>query len=126
MSRLTLMLPEPPSMNAMLGYAKAWKGRKYYVKQQEWRDEAEEHYLPEDLPMNGMPWERYALRGIHFKLWNRRDPLELLAGLKWALDLLVDKGWLVDDTENNLLEIEMPTQEIDRNNRGVTLTIERR
>jgi len=119
-----LTLPEPPSMNAMLGYAKAWRGRKYYAKQQEYRDLATECCVPKTLP-DGAPWERFALAGIHFRLWNKRDPLELLAGLKWPLDLLVDLGWLVDDNEECLVHLDMPTQEIARKNRGVDFTLRR-
>lgn len=121
--QVTLLLPEPPSINAMLGYAKAWKGRKYYVEQQKYRDAALE-MLPGRPP--SAPWERWALRHVHFRLWNRRDPLELQAGLKWVADLLQDEGWVVDDTEDHLVYIAYPTQEIDRKNRGVDLVIERR
>lgn len=110
-------------MNAMLGYAKAWKGRKYYVKQQEYQDEARS-MLPEKP--DDAPWERWAITFAHFRLWNRRDPLELQAGLKWVADLLQDEGWVVDDTEDHLVHIAYPTQEIDRKNRGVDLVIEKR
>lgn len=127
-----LQLPEPPSINTMLGYAKAWKGRKYYVMQQRWRDEALE-MLPaqEDIrkalgSKAAQPWKRWAITAIHFRLWNRRDPLELLAGLKWAADLLIDEGWVEEDDADHLVDIAFPTQEIDRKNRGVSLTIQLR
>lgn len=125
-----MTLPEPPSINTMLGYAKAWKGRKYYVRQQEWRDEAEGCIQPlvegMDPSQMGFPWNKWAITRVHFRLWNRRDPLELLAGLKWAADLLQDLGWVVDDSADHLIDIAFPTQEIDRGNRGVDLTITRR
>jgi len=107
-------------MNAMLGYAKAWKGRKYYVKQQEYREEME-HCLP--VPPPGVPWEQWAIDSVHFRLWGWRDPLEALAGLKWPIDFLVDLGWLAEDDRNSLVGICIPTQEINRKNRGVTITL---
>ena len=126
-SEVAFTLPEPPSMNAMLGYAKSWKGRKYYVKQQEYRDAASLAMDKADWENEGpWPWKRWAIKHVHFRLWNRRDPLELLAGLKWVADLLIDEGWVAEDTEDHLVYIAYPTQEIDRKNRGVDLVIERR
>ena len=109
----------------MVGYAKAWgKGRKYYIEQQKYRDDMKD-WIPKTPPMEGMPWEKFALVNIHFRLWNWRDPLELIAGLKWPVDFLVDLGWMVDDNRDCLVHLELPTQEIARKNRGVDLTLRR-
>ena len=119
---LALTIPEPPSINAMIGYAKAWgQGRKYYAEQQKYRD-AMELIVPSPP---AVAWEKYEIVSAHFRLWNWRDPLELLAGLKWPLDLLVNLGWLLDDDRNCLLGIPLPTQEIKRNARGVDILIRR-
>lgn len=120
--RLALSFPEPPSLNVMLGYAKAWgKGRKYYVEQQKWKDKARS-LLPPQPPAT--PWERWGIASAHFRLWNPRDPLELIAGLKWAVDLLVDLDWVVDDSPNHLIYVpSTPTQVVDRKNRGAEIEI---
>jgi hypothetical protein len=72
------------------------------------------------------PWLRWAIPAIHFRLWNPRDPLELEAGLKWAVDVLVEEGWVIDDAPKYLVHVAEATQEINRKLRGVELSIERR
>lgn len=118
---VTITIPEPPSMNTMLTYKSQWRGKRYYVEQQRYKDEARD-MLPE-APES--PWRRWGIVAVHFRLWNRRDPLELVAGLKWPVDLLMDEGWVIDDGPDNLMFVpSCPTQEIDRKNRGVDLTLQ--
>lgn len=58
----------------------------------------------------------------HFRLWNPMDEDNLAARLKPALDAL--KGdFFVDDSPAHL-ELAKPTQEVNRRDRGLTLTIE--
>lgn len=120
---ILLALPEPPSINTMLGYAKAWRGRKYKVKQNEYR--ALMTQLIEDVPRPPSPWPRWELVRAHFRLWNMRDPLDLLAGTKWPIDLLIDLGFIEDDADRNVVDFCKPTAEIDRGNRGLDLVLRR-
>jgi len=43
--------------------------------------------------------------------------------MKWVVDWLVKRGYLVDDSPT-YLEWVMPTQEIDRKNRRIEITLE--
>ena len=78
----------------------------------------------------------------HFRLYNLRDEDNLKASLKYVLDalrlpsalevekeqlgwksgLFITRGFFKDDNPRDC-RIEDPTQEIDRKNRGLTLTI---
>ena len=101
---------------------KGTRGRIYYNTQQRYRKK-----MAECLPKPpASPWKRWAITGAHFRLHNPRDPLEIIAGLKWPIDLLVDEDFLVDDSQRELVEICYPTQEVKRKGRGVTLTLEKR
>lgn len=123
---LELTLPEPPSLNAMLGYAKAWgRGRKYYKEQQDYRALALEWMNDQGLEPPDIPWERWELVSAHFRLHNPRDPIDLLAGTKWGVDLLIDEEFIEDDSARHVTGICLPTQEVDRKNRGVDLVIRR-
>lgn len=127
---LTFYLPEPPSLNRMLQFAKkrAKRGRKwlplYYLKQQEYRDECA--YAIRHMKKPRRPWSKWAVTALHFRLHGKRDPLDLMAGTKWPIDFLVDNDFLEDDSERHVVEFCLPTQEIDRKDRGMTITIERR
>lgn len=74
----------------------------------------------------------------HFRLHNLRDEDNLTASLKYALDALriprkgesfpwreglaERKGYFVDDSPEHMV-LNKPTQEVDRSNKGLTLTI---
>ena len=47
----------------------------------------------------------------------------LVSRAKWPVDWLVKRGYLVDDSPI-YLEWVMPTQEIDRKNRRIEITLE--
>jgi hypothetical protein len=136
--RLTMDLPEPPALNRMLDIAKKRTRR---TKGGGWRNEAlptvydqEKHEYGELCTVvsrqDGIfpprePWLKWRLVEARFRLWGPRDPIELLAGLKWPVDWLVDSGFVIDDSARNLVGIPLPDQVVDRRNRGITITIER-
>lgn len=119
---ITLHLPEPPSLNDMLGMAGG--GWQVYNGKRETYQRALRLLLPEKP--EDCPWLRWAITSMHFRLWNPRDPLELEAGMKWAVDLLIEEGWVIDDAPKYLVHVAEATQEVKRKLRGVDLTIERR
>ena len=69
------------------------------------------------------PWPRWQIDSIDFRLHQLRDPLELIAGLKWVVDWLVKIEALANDSTKELLSVPIPTQRIERKHRGITLTI---
>ena len=56
-------------------------------------------------------------------LWAKMDRGNLVARLKWLEDSLVNYGLLVDDNEE-WLDLQMPTQVIDRKNPRVEIELE--
>ena len=134
---LTLELPECPSLNKMIDLAKertrrtasgAWLKRPVPIVY----DNAKKAYELECLVMlnragfrvPSTPWQRWAITDVEFRLHNLRDPLELVAGLKWVADFLVTYDVLANDSARELVSICVPRQRIDRKNRGVTITIQ--
>lgn len=71
------------------------------------------------------PWPRWKIVSACFRLHNLRDWVELMASLKWPVDVLVRRGFVVDDSPREMDPPPTPTQKIDRRNPGVTLTIAR-
>lgn len=136
-TRLVLVLPETPSLNQMIDLAKERTKR---TKSGGWSrvarpvvyDQAKATYevlVSATLRSAGIwppvtPWARWRLTSTEFRLFNERDPLELLASLKWAIDALVKGGYVANDSTKELVAIPMPTQRIDRQHRGVTIVIE--
>lgn len=70
------------------------------------------------------PWPRWRLVSAAFRVHNERDWVELLASLKWPVDVLVRQLFVLDDSPREMAPPPTPTQVIDRRNLGVTLTIE--
>jgi hypothetical protein len=132
-----LALPEPPSLNQMIELAmkrtrrsrtggwmkKAVPGIVY--------DQAHEAYdltclaaiRQQGIRPPSTPWQRWVLQSAHFRLHGLRDPIELLAGLKWPVDFLVAQRFVKNDSSRELISTPYPTQEIDRTRRGITLVI---
>lgn len=121
---MTFDLPEPPSLNAMLDLAKRGKHGVMYRKQKNAYQKRATVLMRSQHPRPKEPWASWRIDAAHFRLWNPRDPLELMAGLKWAVDCLVESEYVVDDSPRELLYVASPTQSIERDNRGVTLTIQ--
>lgn len=135
---LRLTMPEPPTVNAMIDMAKertrkssngGWMKRALPIVYEQNHDR---YGLDAVAALNAsgyrppvVPWPRWSLIKAHFRLWNERDRVELCAGLKWPVDVLVTHKWVEDDSPRHLLEVCIPTQEIDRAHRGVDLYIRR-
>ena len=136
---LTLEVEEPPTVNAMLTLAKrrtrkgphgVWMQRPqsaYWVAQQEYQarfaDSLRQQMAAAGVPWPEAPWPKWRIVSAHYRVHQLRDPLELPAGLKWAADALVAAGLVADDSPRELSPPPAPTQEVQRRNRGVTLTI---
>lgn len=73
-------------------------------------------------PLNRAPLgKRMTLRATLY-LWAKMDQGNLVARLKWLEDTLVRTGLLVDDNEK-WLDLQMPTQVIDRKNPRVEIEL---
>lgn len=122
---MILYLPEPPSLNKMLDFAGG--GWQVYHGKQESYQKKVRLLLPEK-PADA-PWREWRLKRCHFRLWSLRDPLELHCGAKWAVDVLEQDGWIVNDGPKYLTDLCLATQEMCRPtwpcHRGLTLEIER-
>jgi hypothetical protein len=135
-SALVLHLPEPPALNRMIDLAKrrtrrsrtgGWMKRSLPVVYDQEKEVYEATCLAAvraaRIQLPTAPWPRWAIDAVHFKLHGLRDPIELLAGLKWPVDFLVAQRIVDDDSPRELLHIPTPSQEIARANRGVQLVI---
>jgi hypothetical protein len=135
---LTLHLPEPPSLNAMLALAKRRTRRTrdggfmrralpivYDQHLERYEITAAAALAVAGLVPPATPWPRWSMLQAEFRLWNERDVTELLASLKWPVDVLVRRRWVADDSPRHLTATCVPTQRIARSHRGVTLVIRR-
>jgi hypothetical protein len=136
--RLTLDLPLPPSFNDMIEKAKrrtrrsrtgGWMKRSlpvvYDQHLEAYEDKAIVLLRQQGVQAPNEPWAMWSLSAASFRLHNLRDWVELLASLKWPVDVLVRRGFVLDDSPREMAPPCIPTQTIDRRNLGVTLTIER-
>lgn len=132
---IVLDLPEPPSQTSRKGWRTQWR-RTHRTKRKTWMAA-----VAQVTPFENPP-ERVRIHG-HFRLWNPRDKWNLPHDLKPVIDALQqnhrsqdkltwrenangvpvypDRGYYVDDKD---AERGRVTQEVDRENRGLTLTIE--
>lgn len=136
MTPLTLVLPEPPTINEMIDLAKK---RTRVTKHGTWMkvarpivyDNAKHDYellclqaiREAGIKIPRTPWAKWTLNAAHFRVHSLRDPIELLSALKWPVDWLVSAGFVENDSPRELLDTPKPTQEIIRNARSVTLTL---
>lgn len=114
--KLTLDLPENLG-NARLHWAAKHKAKRRYWEAQ---DRRQLLGLVEPPPSRPMPAVRVL---AHLRLWNPADPDGCAARLKWALDWLVTRGYLLDDGPKVVRELVV-TQEINRANTGLDVTLE--
>ena len=130
--RVVLRLPEPPAQIG--GRSAHWRGKWAKVdayKRAVWQAAIQQHE-PEPCPP-----ERVRIH-LDYRLYARRDPANLYADAKPLLDALKQRpsardrlqwksgiwlmrGYYVDD---DVLEFGTVTQRVDRDDRGVTVTIE--
>lgn len=135
-SPLVLELPEPPSLNVMIDLAKqrtrrsrtgGWMKRSLPVVYDQTKEVYELQCMHATRTAGVFPprepWASWRIERAEFRLHQLRDPLELLAGLKWTVDWLVHAGFVTNDSPRELRGIPDPLQRIDRAHRGVTLTI---
>ena len=115
--KLTLPLP-PNRANAREHWRVTHRNRVEYY---EMAGNAILRELVNQADWNGDCMERMRLDAT-FYLWSKLDPGNLVARLKWVEDILVKKGLLVDDNEK-WLDLQMPTQVIDRKNQRVVIEL---
>ena len=114
--RLVLDLPENLS-NARMHWRVRLKTKKAYYQAQDGRQLLGLIEPPPARPMT-------AVRVLaHLSLWNPADPDGCAARLKWPMDWLVTRGYLEDDGPAIVKELQV-TQEIDRKNQRLEITIE--
>lgn len=132
-------LPLPPSLNEMIALAKkrtrrartgGWMRRSlpvvYDQHLEAYEIEALAALRQQGITPPATPWPRWRLVSAAFRVHNERDWTELLASLKWPVDVLVRLGFVLDDSPREMEPPPTPTQAIDRKRLGVTLTIEPR
>lgn len=136
---LTLELPEPPTLNEMLRLARRMTRRGpggrwmrepqslYWVRQQEY-ELAVRGALLGALAAGGQrlptePWPAWRVVAVEFRVHSVRDWCELHAGLKWAVDALVQAGLVANDSPRELAPLPEPTQRVARRARGVRLVV---
>lgn len=132
-----LTFPEPPTFNAMIKLAgqrtrEGPKGERlkrvvplYWVQQQRYKALACAQLDASGWRPPPVVWRKVSIVRAQFHLHQQRDPVELLAGLKWPIDLLVDREFLVDDSPTHLTIETVPEQVINRAQRVVHLWIRR-
>lgn len=130
---IVLELPEPPRQGG--GTSMHWRGK--WAKLNAYKADVWAAAIQQVKPMKDPP--RIAIIHLHYRLWSRREPVNLYVDCKslidalkqrhpprdrltWKQGLFLDLGYYVDDDQ---LQFGNVTQEIDRKRRGVTLTIER-
>lgn len=135
---LTIDLPLPPSLNEMLALAKqrtrrsrtgGWMRRSlpvvYDQHLEAYELEARASLRRQGIAIPASPWSRWALVSAEFRVHNLRDWTELLASLKWPIDVLVRLRLVANDSPREMAPPPIPTQGIVRRNLGVTLMIAR-
>lgn len=133
---VVLFLPEPPGLNEMLAYAKRRRfvGKKafpivYDDKRRDYRMLCLAQVREDRISPPETPWARWKIVNATWRIAGKpRDLLELQAGLKWAIDFLVDWGYVAGDSPKELIEVPgcpPVSQLVDRKKRGVYLWIRR-
>lgn len=132
---VVLELPEPPSPNEVSRSTYAHPAQGVRLKNA-YKRKCWTRAMSQVTPTTDPP-EKVVVKG-HFRLHNLRDEDNLSASLKYVLDALrcpqegedvrwrqglaERKGYLRDDAPPNCAVLR-PTQEIDRDDRGLTLKI---
>lgn len=124
---VVLELPLPPSLNEMLDLAKQRSVRRipvvYNKTLERYGTRCVVALANQGITAPATPWPRWRIVSAHFRLHNLRDWVELMASLKWPVDVLVRLRFVEDDSPRELLPPPTPHQTIDRRNQGVTLQI---
>ena len=114
---MRFILPLPPNRaNAR------WHWRTEKAKQKEYFFQCRlKHPFPPNM-LDTHQFERATI-SVSFYLHNLNDVDNLMARCKWPVDWLVHQGWLVDDGPKVLEWVGLPTQEIDRKDQRVEITL---
>lgn len=124
---LRLTLPEPPTLNVMLDIAKERDRRGlptvYASRKRDYALRCTKAAREQGVRPPAAPWRRWRLTRVEFRLFNLRDPIELLGGLKWPVDWLVEAGYVADDSDRELVEVPRPEQRVARADRGITIEL---
>ena len=115
---MKLVLDLPPDLaNARMHW------RTKHARQRIYCEACDNRQLIGLLPPPGEPLVRAKVTA-HFQMHNEMDWDNLFARLKWALDWLVTRGYLVDDSPKVIPECPTVTQEIDRKNKRLAITLD--
>lgn len=68
------------------------------------------------------PWDKVVI-GHHWFVGNRMDPDNTFSRLKWPIDFLRTRGYLVEDREANVTLLS-PVQTVDRKDPRVEIELE--
>jgi Holliday junction resolvase RusA-like endonuclease len=71
---------------------------------------------------NRKRWDRVTIKATLY-VWQMSDQDNLVARLKWPLDYLVKRRFILDDSPKVLEWVGMPDQKIDRKNQRVEIEI---
>jgi len=110
--RLTLLMDAPPN----LANARWHWHMKTRLKKKYWKAQDERQLVGLVEPPPSRPFERVSVHAL-FSLHNRMDPDNLHARLKWALDWLKSRGYIVNDS-TKVIERLTVDQQIDRKRPG--------
>lgn len=69
-------------------------------------------------------WDQATIT-VEMYVWSLMDLDNAFARLKWPLDWLSIQGYIADDRIRNLKYSAFPTQEVDRKNQRLVLTLEK-
>lgn len=135
---LELDLPLPPSLNEMIALAKqrtrrsrtgGWMKKAlpvvYDQHLEAYETKARALIRLHQVQLPATPWPRWRLVAAELRVHNLRDLVELLASLKWPVDVLVRMGVVAGDSPRELIDVCIPTQRIDRRRPGIHLTLVR-
>lgn len=70
------------------------------------------------------PWERAEIT-VTMYLYSYMDDDNAMARLKWPIDYLRKAGYITDDRKRNLEYTGLPSQQIDRKNQRLEITLEK-
>jgi hypothetical protein len=118
---LTFTFPLPPNMTN--GGRLHWRTK--HRKQKLWQAACDTLQLTKVLPPPPKrPWAQAAVTAT-LTMWNPMDHDGAVSRCKWAIDWLVTRGYLVDDSASCLTWTGMPQQVIDRKHpASLTLVLE--
>jgi hypothetical protein len=126
---LEFNFPTPPTINQLIQMAKGrWGTHKYKAERDKYYTHCDMLVAAKQMPAPPKtPWPRWRIEGIDYRIWEHRDFIELMAGLKWPADWLVLRGYVKDDSPRELVPpLPWPSVVITRgDNRGVTVVIRR-